>query len=492
MADDVEPADEQPHGEESVDETPIDFARASPTKTFFVRMLTRDIELQDAILDLLDNCLDGILRSGQATDTNLPYADFKATLTMAPDHFMIEDNCGGIPFETAKNYAFAMGRPDGADDPTPATIGMYGIGMKRAIFKLGTDALVESRSDRGFNVEFTPEWMGSDSWGDLPIYEMDDEDMDGRGTRITVFELNDEAKAALSDPAWIDTFRTVVARHYSLIIAKGFQVYVGSPEEIEAGIAPIEAEPFQLLSAKEIGGDAAIAPYIFSGTIDGVKVEIFAGLYRELMSPDELDAEEETRGTSDDAGWTVACNDRVVIWKDKTRLTGWGEATVPNYHGQFIAITGIVLLHSPDPRLLPLTTTKRGIDAASNVYLTAKDLMREATKALTTFTNKWKKFPEKREDLYRRSAYRSLPELRELVQQLPMKEMRKIDTVRRFEPTYPAPQQETTTGRISFLAEKADIARVAAHFFEDEKVTNEDVGKAAFKHVLDGLAEAAE
>jgi hypothetical protein len=27
---------------------------ASPTKTFFVDMLTRDIELEDAILDLLD------------------------------------------------------------------------------------------------------------------------------------------------------------------------------------------------------------------------------------------------------------------------------------------------------------------------------------------------------------------------------------------------------------------------------------------------------
>ena len=35
---------------------------ASPVKSFFVQMLTRDIELSDAILDLLDNCIDGILR----------------------------------------------------------------------------------------------------------------------------------------------------------------------------------------------------------------------------------------------------------------------------------------------------------------------------------------------------------------------------------------------------------------------------------------------
>lgn len=36
---------------------------ARPTKNFFVGMFTRDIELQDAILDLLDNCVDGIQRA---------------------------------------------------------------------------------------------------------------------------------------------------------------------------------------------------------------------------------------------------------------------------------------------------------------------------------------------------------------------------------------------------------------------------------------------
>lgn len=471
----------------------IDTARASPTKAFFVRMLTRDIDLQDAILDLLDNCLDGILRSGgAAADKPRPYAAFRATLVMAPDHFMIEDNCGGIPLETAKKYAFAMGRPDGAGDLTPATIGMYGIGMKRAIFKLGTDALVESRSDTGFNVEFTPEWMASDNWSDLPIYELEDQKLDEKGTRITVFELSDEAKAALSDDDWIDNFRKLVSRHYSLIIEKGFQVVVGSPEEIKNGIDPIAAEPFQLLHAVTEGDAPAIAPFIYSGTIDGVEVEIYAGLYRELLSQEELDAEEETRGTIDDAGWTVACNDRVVIWKDKTRLTGWGEANVPNYHGQFIAITGIVLLRSEDPRKLPLTTTKRGIDAASNVYLTAKDLMREATKSLTTFTNRWKKFPQARDTLYRNSAYVALPGLKELAQSLPLKELRKIDTVKKFEPTYPVPTQQATSARVSFVAEKSEIAQVALYLFETTEVKNEDVGRGAFDRILAELPRAAE
>ncbi len=122
----------------------------------------------------------------------------------------------------------------------------------------------------------------------------------------------------------------------------------------------MRAEEFKFLQTKEDGDGNRIAPYVYVGNLEGVSVEIYAGMYRELLSEEEADNEEETRGTSDEAGWTIACNDRVVVWKDKTRLTGWGEATVPNYHGQFIAISGIVLLAASDPQRLPLTTTKRG------------------------------------------------------------------------------------------------------------------------------------
>ena len=95
--------------------TQIGQAKASPTKAFFVNMLTRDIELHDAILDLLDNCRDGILRTGSnSDDPDKPYAGYWAKLEMSDQYFAIEDNCGGIPLETAKKYAFAMGRPAGA------------------------------------------------------------------------------------------------------------------------------------------------------------------------------------------------------------------------------------------------------------------------------------------------------------------------------------------------------------------------------------------
>ena len=56
---------------------------SSPTKEFFVEMLTRDIDLTDAILDLLDNCLDGVLRKQGFADTkrdDFDYSGFEANI----------------------------------------------------------------------------------------------------------------------------------------------------------------------------------------------------------------------------------------------------------------------------------------------------------------------------------------------------------------------------------------------------------------------------
>ena len=55
---------------------------ASPVKRFFVEMLTRDIQIEDAILDLLDNCVDGILRSNLQSrdDSETPYEGYWAKI----------------------------------------------------------------------------------------------------------------------------------------------------------------------------------------------------------------------------------------------------------------------------------------------------------------------------------------------------------------------------------------------------------------------------
>ena len=174
-----------------------------PTKRFFVSMLTRDIELKDAILDLVDNSIDGATRQlqGKIKKTDA-YEGYEARIWLSAKSFDITDNCGGIPKDAVKD-AFLLGRPKVEKDKGIPTIGVYGIGMKRAIFKIGEEAEVESfANDGAFAVTYSKDWLDpeSDDW-ELPIRPLKNKAK--KGVTIVIPTLKkDIAKifASLFDP----------------------------------------------------------------------------------------------------------------------------------------------------------------------------------------------------------------------------------------------------------------------------------------------------
>ena len=115
---------------------------ATPTKELFIDMLTRDIALVPAIIDLVDNCADGAKKIAG----DKPLKDYWARLTINKQEFVIADNCAGITIDTARNYAFRFGRAEGAPS-VKHSVGQFGVGMKRALFKLGSAFRVDSRAE---------------------------------------------------------------------------------------------------------------------------------------------------------------------------------------------------------------------------------------------------------------------------------------------------------------------------------------------------------
>ena len=60
----------------------------------------------------------------------------------------------------------------------------------------------------------------------------------------------------------------------------------------------------------------------------------------------------------------------------------------PSWHQQYNGFNGIVHFRAADPRLLPWTTTKRGIDETSPVYRRGRLIgMRTITRTYTDYTN---------------------------------------------------------------------------------------------------------
>ena len=361
-------------------------AKGSPTKDFFVDILTKDIHLNDAILDLLDNCLDGVVRikgSQNKWEDKEYYKGYCAEINITNDSFSIKDNCGGIPREVAEEYAFRMGRTPTTGSNLP-TVGIYGIGMKRAIFKMGKDALIETKNDsKIYSVHISEDWSLSTDW-DFPIEDLaSNDELVDEGTIVTIIKLNSEISSLWSSAERIENFvenlNVAIKQSYSLIIQKGFCIKING--------TAIEALPIELLISTSESG---IKPYIFKKTFGDVNVQLAIGFYAPPPSEEDIDDGNELKRSSADAGWTIVCNDRVVLYNDKTYLSGWGEAGVPSYHTQFIGIRGIVTFESNNPQELPMTTTKRGINLSSPIYAAVKDRMREGLKLFINYTNIWK------------------------------------------------------------------------------------------------------
>lgn len=114
--------------------------KASPTKEFFVNMLVRDILLKQAIIELIDNSIDG----ARNIRKNNQYLGLYIRVGFDKNKFTIEDNCGGIPLDVAANYAFRFGRPKTVENSDTETTGIFGIGMKRALFKIGNNFSIHS------------------------------------------------------------------------------------------------------------------------------------------------------------------------------------------------------------------------------------------------------------------------------------------------------------------------------------------------------------
>jgi Histidine kinase-, DNA gyrase B-, and HSP90-like ATPase len=353
------------------------FADAFPRKRFFVEMFTRDIALEDCVLDLVDNSIDSLIRSRQidlqdeiVTNKRLS-RPAHIEVTISPKAITVADDCGGIPTEKARHEVFNFGHStDGALDLTERGIGAYGIGLKRAIFKMGSSFRVDStQNGRGFRVEQDlNDWLDHDDSLDdwrFPLVELDSSKLKcpRHGTLIQVTELRENIRDLARNDEFLDRVKRAISRAYAFFLTRYVDIKVNN-ESIEPLDVPI-------------GTATDYKPANETYKDDGVRVRLRAGL-----------APRGPRGEwqMERAGWYVLCNGRVVVTADKTSLTGWGAGILPQFHSsKGRGFVGLALFVSDNPLKLPWTTTKRGLNQESPVYLRARTRMQSVARPVYSY-----------------------------------------------------------------------------------------------------------
>lgn len=358
-------------------------ASANPTKAFFVRMVTRDIALEDCILDLIDNSIDGAwqLEGGlpMTLNSDVDLRNYKIEIGLSENSFWIRDNCGGITLDDAAEYAFTFGRKE-ADVHDSYSIGVYGIGMKRAVFKLGTEIYIRSTyndnsKQQSFLVPIRVEdWLSDDSTNSWDFDIETSEDLPAPGVEISVNTLTENTSISFKDPEFVRLLRRIIARDYSLHLHRGLSIIVN--EE------PINGWNIGLRESHEFSPMRSSYEQEYNGGT--VSVEILAGM---AAPPPESSEPDEEKIGEDRSGWYVICNGRVVLAADKTSTIGWNTDGWPKWHPQYAGFMGLVLFTSEDAELLPITTTKRSIDNSSWVFRQSIPKLREVSRSWINYTN---------------------------------------------------------------------------------------------------------
>ena len=344
--------------------TSRDVVSALPTKTFFVDMLTKDVSLPSAIMDLIDNCVDGALRiRGEGSLEGLT-----VSLTTSNSEFVIQDNCGGIPLDVARQYAFRFGRAEGAPS-YDNSVGLFGVGMKRAVFKLGRRFEVYSKSDTAsFSVKVDVEaWQEETDWKfpidigeDFPKHSEQES-----GTTVKVRDLHDGVAAQFAMPYFLSRLRSEISAKHQTYLERGLTIRVNRSVLLATSVQ-FALLPNRLLPAYE------------DLNYNGVNVKLFSGIG------------EAGASARRDAGWYVYCNGRMVVKADQTELTGWGSlgtGRIPIYHHQFARFRGCAFFNSIHSSELPWNTTKDGLDVEADLYRTVKLRMASHMRPVITFLN---------------------------------------------------------------------------------------------------------
>jgi hypothetical protein len=431
------------------------YASASVRKQFFIEMFTRDISLEDCVLDLIDNSIDSYLQQRAISISELIFGAVRngvtkdlgrIDVTCNERQIKVVDTCGGITRRRAMEDVFCFGHDA---DHLVGKLGAYGVGMKRALFKIGNKFHIVSRTaTEGFEVTLKlDEWAEEKDWL-IPIKFVDGAETSKKaGTSITITELHEEVGLRLREGGVPKNILNDAATTYPYFLDRCTKLTINdtevSPREIPLG---------------ESQGRVKAARDKFDQ--NGVKVTLAAS-----VAPGQR--------TTEQAGWYILCNGRVVVDADKTDLTGWGSEFA-SFQPKYRSFVGLASFESDDPLRLPWTTTKRDINRESGVFIHARALMATMSKPILTFLN----------SQYPSDASTEAGDIRDAVEGVRAVSFKDIASKPISGFSYSPPKKkEKKTEWVRFNAQIASLDKVRRHV-RRPGLSASEIGKLTFDHYL--------
>lgn len=340
--------------------TEVGTVDATPTKRLFLSIIA-DYDLNKSICELVDNALDVWVKDGKAEHLTIDIS-----LDTRQQIIVIQDNAGGLRKDDLR---YIIGPGQSGTGAGEKTIGIFGVGTKRAVVAIAQMINIRTRHKRSptYEIDVDDAWVQLEEW-ELPVYQVSPI---REGT--TIIELA-KLRVHLDDVVIEHLTSHLQATYAKFLSHNKVTIHVQdkplTPHFFENWAYPPSYEPSRYT------GTLSIGPH----TID---VEVLAGLTTE-SSP-----------ASGEYGVYFYCNNRLVARALKTYEVGFtkGLAGVPHPK---ISLTRVLVSLTGDAQCMPWNSSKSDINTKHEVFLALRDWLVQVVKDYAALSRMWVgEWPEK-------------------------------------------------------------------------------------------------
>lgn len=330
---------------------------ATPSKRLYLSIIA-DYDINRGLCELADNALDIWTKNGRTTKLTIDIF-----LDTTQQTITVSDDAGGINKENLSNV---VGPGHTSNLEKDATIGIFGVGTKRAVVALAQEVRIKTRrfAEPTYQVEFTDAWFeDNDDW-ELPVYEVSEIEPNS-----TIVELS-RLRTALDD-AKIASLRKHLGATYSQFLSSTKLTICLNNSKI----VPIDFEKWAYPPGFEPRRYSGI---LKTNTGEEVHVTAIAGLTR------------ESKPSSGEYGVYVYCNDRLIAPELKTLEVGFTTGLAGKPHPD-ISLTRVLIFLSGPARLMPWNSSKSDINPSNEIFLAIRNWLIHVVKDYASLSRRFNK-----------------------------------------------------------------------------------------------------
>jgi hypothetical protein len=327
---------------------------ATPSKRLYLSIIA-DYDLNRSICELVDNGLDIWVKNKRAKKITIII-----TLDKSQQTISVEDDAGGLP---KAELRYIVGPGQTGTDPSDETIGIFGVGTKRAVVALAQDVRIKTRfqKQKTYQVDFDDKWIENDDW-ELPVYEVDNI---AEGSTIVELQklrihIDDAVIAQLKDHL-CTTYSRFLSNNSITLQINSEKL---SPRFFENWAYPPNFEPRKYTTVLKTADNFE------------VRVEAYAGLTCE-SSP-----------AGGEYGVYFYCNDRLVARALKTFDVGFTKGFAGLPHPK-VSLTRVLIFLNGDARCMPWNSSKSDINTKHVVFLAIHDWLVQVVKDYASLSRIW-------------------------------------------------------------------------------------------------------